>query len=45
MQKLKGKTILFTGAFGLIGKEICTHYMHEGARVKPGLTFGSITKP
>lgn len=33
MQRLTGKTILFTGAFGLIGKEICTHYMHEGARV------------
>ncbi len=33
MQKLKGKTILFTGAFGLLGKEICTHYMNEGARV------------
>lgn len=33
MQRLKGKTILFTGAFGLIGKEICSHYMNEGARV------------
>jgi NAD(P)-dependent dehydrogenase (short-subunit alcohol dehydrogenase family) len=33
MQRLKGKSILFTGAFGLIGKEICTHYMNEGARV------------
>ncbi len=33
MQRLKGKTILFTGAFGLIGKEICAHYMNEGARV------------
>jgi len=33
MQRLKGKTILFTGAFGLIGKEIAVHYMNEGARV------------
>lgn len=33
MQRLQHKTILFTGAFGLIGKEICTHFMHEGARV------------
>ncbi|MEZ4900553.1 MAG: SDR family oxidoreductase [Spirosomataceae bacterium] len=33
MQRLKGKTILFTGAFGLIGKEICSHYMEEGAKV------------
>lgn len=31
--RLVNKTILFTGAFGLIGKEICTHFMQQGAKV------------
>lgn len=30
---VKGKTILVTGAFGLIGKEICQYFVGQGAEV------------
>jgi NAD(P)-dependent dehydrogenase (short-subunit alcohol dehydrogenase family) len=33
LMKLKDKTILVTGAFGLIGQEVCRHFMQEGAKV------------